>query len=216
MGYFAVRALKVILLGLGLAGALKAPAWAAVTFVDIVPDQIVTVPGAGPGLISQYDIDFNADGGREVRVFVSLSAGFNVLPTIGTKVLSVPSGPISYWAYPVTSFQSVGPAPIGSGVWAYDPTPGILLGACVDMGCSGFFVLSFIGYVGVEFTLPDGIHYGVIEIEGLLGNGRIRSYAWETTPGVAITAGVPEPQRIALFGVSGLALFARRRRCPSS
>lgn len=201
-----------LLWSLLVSAAFAAPATAAVTFVDIVPDQFVTVPGAGPGLISQFDIDFNGDGGREVRVFVSLAAGFNVLPILGNNILAVSSGPVSYWAYPVVFGQTVGSLSIGSGVWANDPTPGILLGVCVDIGCSGFFANGFIGYVGVEFTLPDGIHYGVVEIEGLLGNGRVRSYAWETTPGVAITAGVPEPKRIGLVVLAILFGLRRRKR----
>jgi hypothetical protein len=187
---------------------------AAVNFVDVVPDQFVTKPGSGPGLISQFDIDFNGDGGREVRVFVSASSttGFNVLPMAGNNIMSVPSGPVSYWAYPVAAGQSVGSVPIGSGVWAYDPTPGILLGACVDIGCSGFFTHDFVGFVGVEFLLPDGLHYGVIEIEGLEGNGLVRSYAWETTPNTPIIAGAPEPGRVGLILLAMLLCVRRRRR----
>lgn len=192
---------------------------AAVAYVDIDPDQIVTMPGAGPGLISQYDIDFNGDGSREVRIYVSASAtvGFNALPVLGTRILSIPDGPFGFYAFPALPGQSVGAIALGPSVWAFDSSPGSALGACVGFGdltsCVGYFVEGFVGYVAVEFTLPDGIHYGTIEIEGLYGNGRIRSYAWETTPGVSIIAGsVPEPERIGLLIAGSLGLIATRRR----
>ena len=203
-----------LLWSLLVSAAFAAPATAAVTFVDIVPDQFVTVPGAGPGLISQFDIDFNGDGGREVRVFVSASSttGFNVQPVVGTRIMSLPVNISDHFAYPVVAGNHVGLIPLGSSSWVFDSTPGSNLCACVDIGCVGFFANGFIGYVGIEFNLPDGIHYGVIEIEGLLGNGRVRSYAWETTPGVAITAGVPEPKRIGLVVLAILFGLRRRKR----
>jgi hypothetical protein len=75
-------------------------------------------------------------------------------------------------------------------------------------------------YIGVEFMLTDGIHYGWIQYIGfshpekgvpfpLLG-GFIDSWAWETQPGVAIIAGaIPEPSTAAYLGV-GTALILKR------
>jgi hypothetical protein len=218
LGHRAVRKWITSFACAAIAGAISAPASGAVNFVDIVPDQIVTRPGSGPGLISQYDIDFNGDGSREVRVFVSTSSttGFNVLPVAGNNIMSVPNGPFNFFAYPAFAGEAVGPTPIGSSTWSYDASPGSNLCACqaTDFGisCVGFFAFGFVGFVGVEFTLPDGIHYGVIEIEGLIGNGRVRSYAWETTPNTPIIAGAPEPGRVGLFVITSLTFLMRRRR----
>lgn len=189
---------------------------AAVTFVDIVPDQFVTTPRAGTGFISEYDIDFNSDGNREVRIYVSANStiGFNAQTVSGSRVAGIPFGLGFYEVFPALAGQAVGPTPLGPSTWVANPSIGVNLGACTGFGdlivCDGYFVEGFVGYVPVEFTLADGIHYGVIEIEGLYGNGRIRSYAWETTPGTPITA--PEPGRMVLCVAGMIAALARCRR----
>ena len=68
-------------------------------------------------------------------------------------------------------------------------------------------------FIGLAFTLSDGLHYGYAEVTG----PTLVSYAFETTPGVSILTGatataVPEPASIALLliGISG-AMFVQRR-----
>ena len=68
-------------------------------------------------------------------------------------------------------------------------------------------------YLGLSFDLGDGDRYGWI---GVVRDGhQLDAFAWgyETEPGVAIAAGVPEPGTLALlaFGAAGLA-FRRRRQ----
>jgi hypothetical protein len=73
-------------------------------------------------------------------------------------------------------------------------------------------------YVGVQFEIGGNTHYGWVEVEvpfrGVNG-GTIRSFAYETQPGVPILAGaVPEPSALLLL-TSGLALpLCRRWRRP--
>lgn len=84
-------------------------------------------------------------------------------------------------------------------------------------------------FVGLKFTLSDGIHYGYAEVTGYRGiNGSLAyapilyDYAYETTPGKTIFATginpvnpVPEPAELGMFGFGvlliGMCLGLRRR-----
>lgn len=87
-------------------------------------------------------------------------------------------------------------------------------------------------YIGLAFTLGDGVHYGYAEVAG----ARLVSYGYESAPGTGITAGatgggggaigggpnaVPEPSSMALLAVSVAMLMVtatgtRRRQRASS
>ncbi len=70
-------------------------------------------------------------------------------------------------------------------------------------------------YMGLEFELADGTHYGYFDLEAqhdTLGV-RIHGWAWESQPNTPILAGsVPEPGRIVLLLAGVFALVCRRRR----
>lgn len=66
-------------------------------------------------------------------------------------------------------------------------------------------------YLGVRFTIDAAIHYGWI---GVTRTGAdLDAFAWgyETEPGVAIPAGIPEPGSLAMLALGATGLLARRR-----
>lgn len=87
----------------------------------------------------------------------------------------------------------------------------------LDTGSSSGF--SGRGAIGIEFAAPDGIHYGYIDIDAGPGYAGITLFGWayESRPGVGITAGqVPEPSSLFLTLLSLAPLVLRRRRIANS
>jgi len=84
----------------------------------------------------------------------------------------------------------------------------------LSTGESGEFI-DHRGYVGLEFSAEDGIHYGWLDIEGVETRSsiRIRGWAYESTPGVGIVAGaVPEPSSVVLFTIGAIGAWTLRKR----
>ncbi len=89
---------------------------------------------------------------------------------------------------------------------------------CLSTGCATDF-RNQRDFIGLEFRLPDGIHYGYLDVfAGDYAGISLHGWAYETTPGMSITAvSVPEPGSVWLLGAAGVAgvLVACRRRAKS-
>lgn len=68
-------------------------------------------------------------------------------------------------------------------------------------------------YLGVRFDLGDGDQYGWIGVTYSSADHTLDAFAWgyQTTPGVPILAGVPEPGTLALLAFGAAAVVRRRR-----
>ncbi len=179
-------------------------------------------------------IDFNADGIPELALSGTLtqSGGWVNAHTQVQAIAAVPPN-LGAWATPVPRGMLVGGTPTSSGVWLSPSASSFTFRVALDVGSVGYWPtgVSFplnpdgspglgplvpeSGYLAVLFSLPDGIHYGWVEV-GVYPNsslGFLRSYAWETTPNTPIFAGsVPEPGRMVLLLAGVFALVYRRRR----
>ena len=67
-------------------------------------------------------------------------------------------------------------------------------------------------YLGVRFNPGDGIHFGWIGVMRSLNVLDAFAWGYETTPGVPIAAGVPEPGTLALLAIGVAGVVTKRRR----
>lgn len=156
------------------------------------------------------DFTFGADRGfiglrteRANRLIVSLSPP----PNISGPVADLPEGfAIGSSLDPQLAWNSSDP--LGGYV-----SPGEIAFAtvvqCLDSGClstwpPGDFTR---GFIGIEFELADGLHYGYFDIvtSGSAAGASLLGWAYDSRPGVPILAGaVPEPSTWALLVAGGL------------
>jgi hypothetical protein len=86
---------------------------------------------------------------------------------------------------------------------------------CLSTGCSSTWPAgpSHRGYIGLEFELDDGVHYGYFDVSVSGSNPATLLYGWayESIPNIPIsTVAVPEPSTWALIILGGV-LFAYTR-----
>lgn len=162
-----------------------------------------------------YHLDMDADGTTDL-VLQSSSDGFAVFPQSGAAVLAMPAGPfdLNSYALPFASGQQISSlAPVGA-FWDANGVNGSLLTSARNVGAIGLFT-GQIAYLGVQFTHEGNLHYGYLHLDvSFVGanTGNLLALAWETTPGLGITAGaVPEPSAVALFGLAVAVFWLVRR-----
>ena len=170
-------------------------------------------------------LDFDGDGVGDVMIAsdfsgVSLFTGRNVrLVTVGGVTSNAPEGTL---LNSLSLIQGVGTWLYGNDAERRNPPEFNLLPLRRELAISGFGFLPFTrfgqggGYIGVETTGPDGIHYGWLRIENdnpqWLTGGRVTGYAYESSPGVPIVVGaIPEPSTV-WFLLASVGLGLRRRR----
>lgn len=202
---------------------------AAVIVQAIVPAATLYEP------FPSQPIDFNSDGIPELVLSATLTeAGGWVNEHVQLQALAALPPNLGSWATPVPLGMMIAETPSSIGTWL-SPSAGLFtFRVALDVGSAGYWPAGMIppplnpdgspglgplvpesGYLGVFFSLPDGIHYGWVEV-GVYPNaslGYLRSYGWETEPNTPIIAGsVPEPGRLLLFLAGGFAVVCRRRR----
>ena len=88
---------------------------------------------------------------------------------------------------------------------------------CFDTGCGSTWPPGSAqrGYIGLEFELADGDHYGYFDVNVSGSSPGIGIYGWgyETQAGAPIIAGaVPEPSSFMLVAAGAIAIFLSRRK----
>ena len=134
-------------------------------------------------------------------------------PNIGGPVAALPSGFVIG-----TTLSDMSVAWASSDILGGYVDPGeqsfALVVLCLNTGCSTDF-RNRRDFIALEFRLPDGIHYGYLDVfAGTYAGISLHGWAYETTPGMPIVAqAVPEPGTVALL-LSGavLGVLIRRRR----
>ena len=202
---------------------------AAVTVTQILPPAAL-VEGQ-----TDIVIDFDNDGIEELRFVGSLTqpGGFAESHVEIYGIAATPPN-LGSWATPFEFRELVAASSSSLGSWISPTLNSFTLRSYFANGISGYWptgtylgdplpggaipILPESGYLGVRFTLADGLHYGWVEVGvlGLAPTGFVRSYGWETDAGIPIAAGAPEPSRSVFLLLGMTALFCRRRRALGS
>lgn len=219
---------KIKMIAVSLAAAsLGVAAWAQST---IRYSGITSI--AGPWNNDWYALDLNEDGTADfslmgrylITMDVPPSGGsyeFGIGMSAGNQVLRSSS---SWDAWLGTAGQSIGPASSLDPVWTYTQYWFGVTGYHDDLRAGtrsewfGELGRTGSGYLGVSFSLADGIHYGWIAIRLPLGGSAfppeftpiVTGWAYEMRPDTPILAGaIPEPSGGTLLAL-GTVLIALR------
>jgi hypothetical protein len=219
------RCLTWLMVVAGLCGSAATAARAQGVLVTRLPEPIIMYSEFFTVL---YPIDLNGDSvvdftfGAETsgnalrteranRLVVSLSPP----PNIGGPVANLPEGfAIGSSLDPVFAWLSSDP--VGGYV-----SPGEFSFAtivqCLDTGCLSTWPPgpATRGFIGIEFELADGLHYGYFDIalSGDAAGAALLGWGYDSRPGVPILAGaIPEPSSWALLVGGGVLMVWFRRK----
>jgi hypothetical protein len=209
-------------IGKGLAGAVAiasgTSAYGSVVQVAPPPDLTNTI-GNPASTTESWDVnldgivDFNFQN-RYPNSGSQVNWQLNFYPIVGTNGVIGYSGPFIYYANAL-SFGS----PINAGS-SFQTASQVCLGSNYGGTLYGGFAFQVPpgtnAYAGFRFTAADGVHFGWVFLNVNAGIIDFTSAAYESTPGVAITAGaVPEPGTAALLALGAVGVLgavAKRRR----
>jgi len=195
---------------LALGGVVQSDA--AIIFRDHVDIPLFSQLGGERGL------DLNIDGVDDLN-FQFSQRQFDIIGNGTNRVIATPVSPPDLGAFvdPLPAGQEL-EGNVGRGLFWYAPalnSVGATFFGCANIGCIGPWGGNT-AFVGVEFDISGGTHYGWVEIEtpfpGIPG-GNILRLAYEDEPGKSILTGaIPEPSLHGLFALASSAFLLRRRR----
>lgn len=216
----------------GLAGALAlaggSQAYGSIVFSSTPPDIVPTSGTFGP---YGFSLDVDHNGTRDIGIFFyqASTSGYWLTGANGFGGVGVaaPVGYASSAGYDYASRLSVGYTVSASSTFHQDGNyVNAMVGRYTAGGYFGPFGSTgkpFTGWVGFEFTEPDGLHFGALNVTvapyssaddpGGIHWGTLEYESVAGAP-LVITNAVPEPGTLAAlaFGGAGLAVALRRRR----
>ena len=179
-----------------------------------------------PNTRAFYTLDFNGDGIDEFT-FTSESAFFVGLRSEeNTRYLGAipppPNIPGTVLALD-TGFEIGRESENTDRIWSTSLGSYRTIALCLASGfetvCSNVFPPeNQSAFIGIEFTLDDGVHYGYIEASvqttlSSVNSMQIYGWAWETEPGKPITAvPIPEPITMIFFLLGGGFLWLAKKK----
>jgi hypothetical protein len=163
----------------------------------------------------QTPLDMNLDG-LDDFIFTASVSFVGVHPETANQYLIYPSPPpnIGGPVEPLSDGFEIGPNSGDGELDWYGSTGYSTLIQCLSGACAGRFKGQH-AYMGVEFDIAGGTHYGWIDMYVAADGPYAEIYGWayETQPGVSILAGaVPEPSTVLLMAAGSLALLYSRAR----
>ncbi len=189
------------------------------------PDHVIISNGS-PTVF--HDIDL--DGNSTVDFVFRAGGSFNVYSTSGGRSIAIPKGGLDLgsWSIPLSEGSVIGPVTAPPLEWmsSVEDFPGDWRGPTFhfadSLGTFGYWQPNMTSYLGVEFGINGGTHYGWIRmstwfLEGVNG-GIIEEWAYNSVAGQPILAGqVPEPGTVVLLaaGAGLLCWQFRRKRRPA-
>lgn len=163
----------------------------------------------------QTPLDMNLDG-LDDFIFSASVSFVGVHPETANQYLIYPSPPpnIGGPVEPLPDGFEIGPNSGDGELDWYGSTGYSTLIQCLSGTCAGRFKGQH-AYMGVEFDIAGGTHYGWVDLYVAEYGPYAEIYGWayETEAGVPIIAGaVPEPSTIILFAAGAAAILLSRRK----